>query len=120
MIEVKPGDVLLYAVAIRVKGALAHYYACEIAGSVSDGKTLTLSNEPVTGVRAVYRREKGSPEVLPRRILLARHENDPGEKQRLSEELERIYGPGELVTGIACQCAGACSILKKRLSSYSE
>ena len=115
MQNVKPGDVLLYKTAIRENGRLSHYYACEVVGSISGGQPLALSGEPITGVRAIYRRENVTLALPPRRILLARHENEPDEQLLLSRELEQIFGPGALITGVPCHCESACSMLKKRL-----
>jgi len=116
MQDVKPGDVLLYTVAVREKGMLAHYYGCEVVGSVSGGRPLNVSGEPVTGVRAIYRRNGVTTSVPGQgRVLIARHETAPDEKPGLSRELGAVFGPGELVTGLACQCGAACGILKKRL-----
>ena len=120
MQDVKPGDVLLYAVAVRENRKVAHYYAGEVVGSISGGCPLNLSGEPITAVRAIYRRNSGELPSPPGRNLLARDEDDPGEKLRLSEELERIYGPGELVTSVSCCCESTCGMPKKRPGSYSE
>jgi hypothetical protein len=113
--DLKPGDVLLYPVSVREKGELRHYYGCEILDRISDGRPLGLSGEPITGVRAIYQRNNVTLASSPERILLARRENDPDEKSELFRELGRIFGPGELVTGISCQCEAACSVRIKRL-----
>lgn len=119
MRDLKPGDVLLYPVSVRDKGELRHYYGCEILVGISSGRLLGSSGEPITGVRAIYQRNDATLASPPGRTLLARHEDDPDEKQKLFRELAGIFGPGELVTAISCQCEAACSILKKRLE-YSE
>jgi hypothetical protein len=115
MQDVMPGDVLLYAVTVREKGVQADFYGCEVVGSIPGGRPLNADGEPVTGVRAIYRRNRVVSAIPPGRILVARQGNDPDEKSQLSRELERIYGPGELVTSLSCQCESACSMLKKRL-----
>jgi hypothetical protein len=115
MQSVKPGDILLYAAAVREKGTLAQYYGCEVVGSVSGGRPFNVYGEPITGVKAIYRRNGAASSPGQSRVLLARHESDQGEKPELILELERLFGPGELVTGFSCQCEAACGILKKRL-----
>jgi hypothetical protein len=116
MQDLKLGDVLLYKVAVREKGTLTHYYGCDVVSSLSGGRPLNVSGEPVTGVRAIYRRNAtASSSSGQGRVLLARHENESEEKPWLSRELGKLFGPGELVTGLACQCEAACGILKKCL-----
>jgi hypothetical protein len=115
MQDVKPGDVLLYTVAVREKGTLTRYYGCEVVGSVSGGRPLDSSGDPVTGVRAIYRRNGAASVPGQGWVLIARHENTPDEKPWLSRELGALFGPGELVTGLGCQCGASCGILKKRL-----
>jgi|AGTN01.2.fsa_nt_gi hypothetical protein len=116
MQDVRPGDVLLYPVSVREKATLTQYYGCEVIGSVSSGRPISLSGTPINGVRAIYRRSSttgyhGGQE----RVLLARHEDATDENDRLSRELEAIYGSGELITGISCQCGAACGVPKKLL-----
>lgn len=111
----KAGDVVLYAVRAREKGEQAYYYGCEVVGGVSNGLPFNTSGEPITGVRAIYRRNGVAAADGPGRRLLERDRNNPGEKLRLQTELSKIYGPGELVTGSSCQGECACSLVRKRL-----
>jgi hypothetical protein len=120
MRDIRPGDILLYAVTVRENGERVRYYGCEVVDSISGGRPLNLYGEPVTGVRAIYLRESATPAAVQGRVLLTRHEDYPDEKRLLQRALDRIYGPGELITGISCGCESACSILKKRLRPYSE
>lgn len=113
MRDLKPGDVLLYPVSVREKGELRHYYCCEVVGGIDDGRPVSLTGEPITGVRAIYQRNDVTLASPPGRILLARHENDPDEKPELSRDLGSVFGPGELVTGISCQCGATCGIPKR-------
>jgi hypothetical protein len=119
MRDLKRGDVLLYAVAQREKGELRHYCGCEVVGGIGDGQPVGLSGEPITGVRAIYRaiylRNDVLQQLQPGRILLARSADDPDEKARLSRELSRIFGPGELVNGVSCHCEATCCMPKKLL-----
>jgi hypothetical protein len=112
MEHMRHGDIVIYRVAVREKGTVAHYYGCEAVGSISAGKTLNMSGDPVTGVMAVYRRKDVATKVGPGRILLAKCENGPDEMNHLSRDLEKIYGPGDLVTGFSCQCETACALRK--------
>ena len=122
MLNVRPGDILIYAVAAREKGTIVHYYGCEAIGSISGDLAFNHSGEPITGVVAIYRRKNTAPAVEPGCTLLARPEDDPDVNPRLSRRLEELYGPGELITGFSCQCEAACGMLKKRLraQTYSE
>ncbi len=107
--DVRPGDVVLYAVRIREQGSQASYYGCEVVDHVEDGIPLNASGSPFTSVKAVYYRNGTPPGATQKgRILLARVKNDPEERLRLQAELSSLYGPGELITGIQCPGKSAC------------
>jgi hypothetical protein len=109
--DVRPGDLVLYAVRIREKGSQVYYYGCETVVRVTDGVPLGASGAPFTSVKAIYYRNGIQPVApLQGRILLARVKNDPGEKLRLQAELNSRFGPGELITGFQCPGKSACAL----------
>jgi hypothetical protein len=107
--DVRPGDLALYAVRVREKDSQVYYYGCEAIDRVVDGMPLNASGVPLTSVKAVYYRN-GTQPVMPQqgRILLARVKNDPDERLRLQAELNRRFGPGELITGFQCPGKSGC------------
>lgn len=109
--DVRPGDIVLYAVRIREKGSQVYYYGCEVVDRVANSVPLDASGIPFTSVKAVYYRN-GPPSAMPqqRRVLLERVKDDPGEKLWLQAELSKRFGPGELVTGFQCPGKSACTL----------
>lgn len=108
---IRPGDIVLSAVRIREKGSQVNYYGCEAVDRVADGVPLDASGAPFTSVKAVYYRDGLQPARPSQgRVLMARAKDDPGEKARLQAELNRLYGPGELITGFQCPGHSACTL----------
>lgn len=110
-IDIRPGDLVLYAVRIREKGSQVFYYGCEVVDRVVDGVPLDAGGRPFNSVKAIYRRNGTQPAPAQQgRVLLARAKDDPGEKLRLQGELGRRFGPGELVMGFQCPGKAACTL----------
>ena len=109
--QVRPGDVVIYETASRDKNAgIEYYYACEAIANVNDDIASAADGTPMFSVKAVYRPGLARLEKGNERLTLPR-DHEKYDKQALVKALQERYGPGELITGFACD-GKACGIKK--------
>lgn len=115
MVDVQPGDIVLYMVRTRDKYGQGLFYECQEVAGISGSVPVNASGLPFTGVRAIYRRSGAAPSLTSGKRLIPRDLLDPDEKPRIQKALGEIYGPGELISGFACPGDCACGLIRKQL-----
>lgn len=109
--QVRPGDVAIVEAASRNKDTgIEYFYICEAIAAVKDDVAASADGTPMFNVRAVYRPGLVKLSDANNRLIVPRNP-DKYDSQALLKALQGWFGPGELITGFACD-GKACGMKK--------